>query len=546
MMVNFDMSATDSVYTPEDYMDYKEPPLRFFKYTGWNFTNSNIKTFNNDVAVGYNYFNEYSLYGKAHCKFECKETIKFGSIKPASGYRDFAWYTLAYSVNDVYCSRFLTGSKYWVHNQETGELIKSGTITNATGTYSISDINYTEKDENIITNRIFKFEGQINCPAPASPFEAIHNQLGAGTSYEVTNFELDEAIFYIDNISSTKALDKTFREYTIKPAAANRNFVLPGKCYGTFLNNVGYGLVLSRTLSFDLGTTIAWTDDNNVNQVGWTGAKKTRSNGQIQQFGGRGTPSDGTTSPTGFSFTDQFIKSSNQLTFADNNSEKFSSATKYQTYSGTSLLCLENHKFTDAEKSRPVDLYHLGSWQALSLYTYKSESLWATLRFFDNHGLASYTFNTYIKSLGYPSENNRTSRYRYRVSIWLKRFANHPFELSNPNEYKQMKVGIAGIEAGKFIDLYTVPTTWTKYEFTTPVRTNAINYYWQWEPAIAAGFPIPVSSDIEHKMLTCDPVIAVGVCRVELVQLQNPIDRTEFTIPDNMAFCYCPRAIIDQ
>lgn len=546
-MVNFDMSASDSIYSPEDYMNYKEPPLRFFKYTGWNWTDNNIRTFNNDIMVSYSHYNKHSVYGNAHCKFECKETIKFGSLKPSSGYRDFAWYIQAYSSNDVYCSRYMPNSKYWIYNQDNGDLIRSSTVNNSNGTYSLPDISYTEKDENIISNRIFKFEGVLNCPAPSTPFIATHNQLGKGTSYEVTNFEVDEALFYIDNISSTNALDKTFRTYTIKPAEANKTFVLPGKCYGTFLNNVGYGLVLSRTLSFDLGSAVSWVDNNNVNQVGWTAAKKTNTNGQIQQFGGRGTPSDGSTSPIGFTFTNEVIKNSNQLTTADNDSEKFNKTNKYQTYSGTSLLCLENHKWTEPVKLRPIELFHLGTWQAIDLYTYKSGSMWATLRFFNNSGnLATDTFNTYIKSLGYPFENNRSSRYRYNVSIWIRRFENHPFEQSNPEDYKQMKVGIAGIEAGKFINLSEIPTTWTKYEFTTPVRTNAINYYWQWYPAIAAGFPKPVSSDIEHKMLTCDPVVAVGVCRVELVQLQNPIDRTEFTIPENMAFCYCPRSIISQ
>lgn len=109
--------------------------------------------------------------------------------------------------------------------------------------------------------------------------------------------------FGISNIVSKSATEWKLLDESInnKEIIGGKDNLITGKCYGTFLNNVGYSTSLSfpNELSFESALASKWTDINGNENIGFTTNKISRPTDSAECYvgiaGGFYAPGDGTT-----------------------------------------------------------------------------------------------------------------------------------------------------------------------------------------------------------------------------------------------------------
>lgn len=109
--------------------------------------------------------------------------------------------------------------------------------------------------------------------------------------------------FGISNIVSKSATDWKILDESInnKEIIGSKDNLITGKCYGTFLNNVGYSTSLSVPNELSLESTLAskWTDVDGNENIGFTTNKISRPTDSTECYvgiaGGFYAPGDGTT-----------------------------------------------------------------------------------------------------------------------------------------------------------------------------------------------------------------------------------------------------------
>lgn len=109
--------------------------------------------------------------------------------------------------------------------------------------------------------------------------------------------------FGISNIVSKSATEWKLLDESInnKEIIGGKDNLITGKCYGTFLNNVGYSTSLSmpNELSFESALASKWTDINGNENIGFTTNKISRPTDSTECYvgiaGGFYAPGDGTT-----------------------------------------------------------------------------------------------------------------------------------------------------------------------------------------------------------------------------------------------------------
>lgn len=109
--------------------------------------------------------------------------------------------------------------------------------------------------------------------------------------------------FGISNITSKSATEWKILDESInnKEIIGSKDNLITGKCYGTFLNNVGYSTSLSipNELSFESAAASKWTDVDGNENIGFTTNKISRPTDSAECYvgvaGGFYAPGDGTT-----------------------------------------------------------------------------------------------------------------------------------------------------------------------------------------------------------------------------------------------------------
>lgn len=264
--------------------------------------------------------------------------------------------------------------------------------------------------------------------------------------------------FGISNIVSKSATEWKLLDESInnKEIIGGKDNLITGKCYGTFLNNVGYSTSLSfpNELSFESALASKWTDINGNENIGFTTNKISRPTDSAECYvgiaGGFYAPGDGTTPAPSVS-----------PIWWNNNNITDTTATSGWRIAPNCKWCCNRDLTQDTDK--PDEIKY-----ALDLHSpvYISDSG-------PNVGLLLQNKN--INFADYADSKwkfFRDKRFRFYYRLWLK-FLNYDATKGGIFQFGCNYNSILRINASEQAN----PTKWTLYEGTSIREVPATNIY---------------------------------------------------------------------
>lgn len=264
--------------------------------------------------------------------------------------------------------------------------------------------------------------------------------------------------FGISNIVSKSATEWKLLDESInnKEIIGGKDNLITGKCYGTFLNNVGYSTSLSfpNELSFESALASKWTDINGNENIGFTTNKISRPTDSAECYvgiaGGFYAPGDGITPAPSVS-----------PIWWNNNNITDTTATSGWRIAPNCKWCCNRDLTQDTDK--PDEIKY-----ALDLHSpvYISDSG-------PNVGLLLQNKNINFTN---DADNRwkffRDKRFRFYYRLWLK-FLNYDATKGGIFQFGCNYNSILRINASEQAN----PTKWTLYEGTSIREVPATNIY---------------------------------------------------------------------